>query len=157
MSFSFDSDFESSILATRASNCLSLLASLVDRGLTAWGVSDGEWDLRRVEGGSSTADECDCDLFEKKKFNNFSRLTSRYSICTFSFCGAASLLLWASPWLRVVQVLSERMVASDRPSGCCLVPCVDSNASYHRTILCIICDYGITFIFTSTQDFTLLR
>jgi hypothetical protein len=66
VSFSFESDFESSIVATRTSNCLSLLASLVDRGATAWVASDGERDLRRVEGGSSTADEWDCDLFEKK-------------------------------------------------------------------------------------------
>jgi hypothetical protein len=68
VSFSFESDFESSIAATRASNCLSLLASLIDHGTTAWVALDGEWDLRRVEGGSLTADEWDssCDLFEKK-------------------------------------------------------------------------------------------
>jgi hypothetical protein len=69
----------------------------------------------------------------KKKLNIFSRPTSRYSICTFSFCGAASLPLWASPWLRVVQVLGERMVASD-------------TIALHST-----------FGFTSTHDSTSLR
>ena len=61
MSFSFESDFESSIAATRASNCLSLLAFLIDHGTTAWVALDGEWDLRRV-GGSLTADEWDSPL-----------------------------------------------------------------------------------------------
>ena len=81
VSFSFESDFESSIAATRVSRCWSLLASLVDRESTSLLASDGDRDLRRVEGGPSTSDDWDCDLFEKKKLKPILKTyTSRYDI-----------------------------------------------------------------------------
>jgi hypothetical protein len=65
VAFSFDSDFESSTVATRSSRCL---VSLVDRDSTSWVASDGDRDLRRVEGGPSTADDWDSDLFKKNQY-----------------------------------------------------------------------------------------
>ena len=49
VAFSIESDFESSIAATRVSRCWSLLVSLVDRDSTSWVASDGDWDLQRCQ------------------------------------------------------------------------------------------------------------
>jgi len=97
VSFSFESDFESSIAATRASNCLSLLASLVDRGATAWVASDGEQDLRRVEGGSADEPSSSlalyfriCAYFESHVTLPVTVLRSRLRYCS------AEVILWLS-------------------------------------------------------------
>ena len=63
--------------------CWSFLVSLVDRDSTLLVVSDGDRDLRRVEGGSLTADDCDCDLF--KIFSTAYSLDLHYKICNVLF------------------------------------------------------------------------
>ena len=65
--FWFESGFEISIAATRDSRCWSFLVSLVDRDSASCVASEGDRDLRRVEGGPSTTDDWDCDLFKKSQ------------------------------------------------------------------------------------------
>ena len=69
--------------ATQVSRCWSFLASLVDRDSTSC-VSDGDRDLR-VEGGKSTADDCDCDLFKKSQHIYWSH-TLRHATYLFLLC-----------------------------------------------------------------------
>ena len=61
--FSIELDFGSSIGVIQASSF-----PVVDRNSTSWVASDGDQDLRQVEGGPPTVDKWDCDLF-LKKFN----------------------------------------------------------------------------------------
>ena len=75
-----------------------------------------------MEGGPSTTDDWDCDLFKKSQ-NRFSKPIPQDMQHTFSFCGAVSLQLTASPWLRrivVSQVLGEERSTIAWP---CLVLC----------------------------------